>query len=476
MTDVVGILGVAGHTRPSVQLAPSGVGTERLAHSSAIAFGIHIGGAGLTYCSQMVLARIVGAASFGIYSYVLAWVTILAYLSALGFDVSLLRLVSVYRAQHAWALLRGVIHYAEWSATYAGFATTLLSAIIVVVVEGQRSPELTSCFLTGLVLIPVWALLWIRSSVVRAFGGVASALAPDRMIRDGLLLVLISLASLVWRSKIDASFAMLATLVSSAVGLGLVSDAASRRTHSAIHNIRPQYDRSAWRRTALPLVLLAVGESALNRTGVVLLGSAHHTTDAGIYALAFNITFLVALPRTAVNALFAPLVADLFIRNDRVALQRVIAKTSCWTLLGAVAMALPIAVFAERLLVWFGPDFVVGASAMRILLAGQIIAGAAGSQLYLMTMTGHERAAAVLLILSTLTSVAVSLVLISLIGLNGAAIAATAGIVAWNAAMGFFIQRKLRLLPGVLAVFRRHHDTLAYDHIAVSSSEPSQNS
>jgi hypothetical protein len=42
--------------------------------------------------------------------------------------------------------------------------------------------------------------------------------------------------------------------------------------------------------------------------------------------------------------------------------------------------------------------------------------------------------------------------------------------------MGFFIQRKLRLLPGVLAVFRRHHDTLAYDHIAVSSSEPSQNS
>src|SRR5579863_6873564 len=208
MTDVVGILGV-GHTRPSVQVAPSGVGTKRLAHSSAIAFGIHIGGAGLTYCSQMVLARIIGAASFGIYSYVLAWVTILAYLSALGFDVSLLRLVSVYRARQAWALLRGVIHYAEWRATYAGFAIALLSAIIVVVVEGRRSPELTSCFLTGFVLVPVWALLWIRSSVVRAFGGVASALAPDRMIRDGLLLVLISLATLVWRSKIDASFAML---------------------------------------------------------------------------------------------------------------------------------------------------------------------------------------------------------------------------------------------------------------------------
>jgi O-antigen/teichoic acid export membrane protein len=432
--------------------AISGVLGRRLARSSIIAFGIHVAGAGVTYCAQMALARVIGAVSYGIYAYVLAWVTILAYLAALGFDVSLLRLVPVYRAQKAWALLRGVIHYAEWRATYAGFAVVLIGGSIVAIWQQDRSPELSQTFLTGFVLVPVWALLWIRSSVVRALGGVASALAPDRLVRDGLLLVFISLASLTGLRTIDATFAMLATLVGSAVGLGLVSLAANRRRPAIIRNIKPAYAAPTWRRVALPLVLLGIGESVLNRTGVLLLGWTHHTTDAGIYALAFNITFLLALPRTAVNAMFAPLISDLFIRNDRIALQRLITRTSCWTFLGAAGMALPLAVFADRLLGWFGPEFVAGVSAMRILLVGQIIAGAAGSQLYLMTMTGHERAAAVLLILSTLAGAVGSLVLINLIGLAGAAIAATAAVVVWNAAMALFIRYSLRLLPGVLTV------------------------
>jgi O-antigen/teichoic acid export membrane protein len=430
----------------------SGVVAGRLARSSTIAFGIHVAGAGLTYCSQMVLARVVGPVSYGIYAYILAWATILAYLSALGFEVSLLRLVPVYRARRDWALLRGVILYAEWRVTCTGFAIVLIGTTIVTLWD-RGSPEQTNAFLTGFVLVPVWALLWIRSSVVRALGGVFSALAPDRIIRDGLLLVFIGLASSLTHWTVDASFAVLATLVSSTVGLGLVSVAATRRRPPATVDIRPEYDRRTWRRAALPLVLLAVMDSALNRTGVVLLGWTGHIADAGIYALAFNITFMVALPRTAVNAMFAPLVADLFARNERDALQRLIAKTSCWTLLGATGMSLPLAIFAEPLLALFGPEFVAGASAMRILLVGQVIAGAAGSQLYLMTMTGHERAAAVLLILSTIANVTGSLLLINLLGLSGAAIGTTAAVIAWNGAMALFIRRSLRLVPGVLGAF-----------------------
>jgi O-antigen/teichoic acid export membrane protein len=440
----------------------SGVLAGRLARSSIIAFGIHFVGAGLTYCAQMVLARVVGAESYGIYAYVLAWVTTLAYLSALGFDVSLLRLVPVYRAQRAWALLRGVIHYAEWRATYAGFAVVLIGAAIVTIWNRDRSPELTATFLTGFVVVPVWALLWIRSSCVRALGGVASALAPDRLVRDGLLLVVVGIGGLVVPKTIDASFAMLATLVGTAVGLGLVSVAARRRRPSETLGIPPEYAVRSWRRIALPLVLLGVGESLLNRTGVLLLGWTQHTTDAGIYALAFNITFLLALPRTAVNAMFAPLISDLFIRNDRAALQRLITKTSCWTLIGAAGMALPLAIFADPLLAWFGPKFVAGATALRILLIGQVVIGAAGSQLYLMTMTGHERAAAVLLVLITIANAAASLLLINFMGLSGAAIATTTAFIVWNAAMALFVWRSLHLIPGVLAYFGQRPRALVW--------------
>jgi hypothetical protein len=46
------------------------------------------------------------------------------------------------------------------------------------------------------------------------------------------------------------------------------------------------------------------------------------------------------------------------------------------------------------------------------------------------------------------------IVLISLFGLTGAAIPATAVLIVWNRAMALFIWRRLHFLPGLLAVFR----------------------
>ncbi len=455
MTQVLHALRERGNRpsdRPAATVSTGGA-ARRLAHSSATAFAVYGAGAGLSYCSQMVLARLVGAASFGIYSYVLAWVTILAYLSALGFDVSLLRLVSIYRAREAWSLVRGVIRYAERLVILGGIAVVLGGGTVVLVFQTHPSAEQAASFLIGFLLVPVWALLWIRSSIVRAFGGVASALAPDRLVRDGLLLVLVTLASQVLGLAMDAPRAMVLTLMSSATGLCLVSIAANRKTASVLRGRAADYSESAaWRRAALPLVMLAVGEVALNRTGVVLLGWAGDTTNAGIFALVFNIAIVVALPRIAVNALFAPMVADLFARNDHAALRQIIARTSWWTLLGALAIALPLAAIPEHLLGWFGGVFETGAVALRIVLLAQVIAGACGSQLFLMTMTGQERAAAALLAVSMAIGAVASFVLIGFIALDGAAIAAAMALVLWNALMAWFIWRRLRLLPGVFAV------------------------
>ena len=189
----------------------------------------------------------------------------------------------------------------------------------------------------------------------------------------------------------------------------------------------------------------------MNRTGVVLLGWIGHTTAAGIYALAFNIAFLTALPRTAVNVLLAPAFAGLHARHDRAGLQALATRSALWTLLGATCIALPAAVLAEPVLSWFGRDFAAGVPALRILLVGQVVVAGAGSQLYLLTMTGHERAAATLMLASTVGNAVVGAVFIRLFGLTGAAVATTLTMVAWNAAMALSIWRHLRLVPGVVA-------------------------
>lgn len=426
----------------------------RLARGSISALAVYVAGAGLTYCSQLAIARIIGANSYGIYAYVFAWMTVLAYVSALGFDVSLLRFVPAYQAQQAWPLLRGVIQYAERRAMAVGLSIAFIGVLTVTICAGEFPPELTSTFLAGFVLAPVWALLWIRCAVVRAFGGVVSALAPDRVVREGLLLGLLVLASLSAWWHIDAPLAMAATLIGSAAGLWLVSLSRRRLWPPALDGVSPAYAGKTWRRTALPLVIIAAAETLMNRTGIVLLGWIGHTREAGIYSLAFNIAFVVALPRIAVNSLFAPTVSKLFVRNDKAALQLIVAKAASWTLLGAACIALALALLADPLLAWFGQDFGSGVPTLRILLLGQAVAAALGPQQYVMTMTGHERSAAALLILSAAANALLSAALIGPLGLSGAAIASTTTLIVWNAAMALFIWRRLRLLPSVLGLFR----------------------
>jgi O-antigen/teichoic acid export membrane protein len=425
---------------------------SRMVRGGVTAFFVYGVGFGLTYCSQLIIARIVGVDTYGVYAYVFAWMIVLAYFSTLGFDVGLLRFVPAYEAKRAWPLLQGVIQYAQRRAAIVGL--TLVFVGIWVVQAWASSPELRSTFLAGFALVPILALVRIRCSAVRAFGGVVSALVPDRVVRDATLIGLLAVASLGLGWTLNAPFVMVATLISSALGLVCAGLAMRRRRPRAIDDILPAYDAAAWRRAAIPLVILGATEALMNRTGVILLGWIADTKNAGIYSLAFNIALVVTLPRIAVNTLFAPMISNLYARSDKETMQVLITRASSWTLCAGICIAAGLFVLADPLLAWFGAGYEAGVPALRILLISQVMAASAGSQLYVMTMTGHERSAAVLLVSCAMVNAGASAVLIGTFGLAGAAIGTAVSLVVWNVAMALFLWRRLNLLPGVLAIFR----------------------
>jgi O-antigen/teichoic acid export membrane protein len=426
---------------------------KRVAFGGVIAFAIYIVGAAVTAGSQLLIARIVGAETYGVYAYVIAWTTVLAYFSALGFDTALLRFIAAYQTTEAWNLARGVIQYAERRALVVSILVVLAGMLVIFSQPRQLSPELRNSFLVGFILVPVLAQLWIRCSIVRAFGGVTMSVLPDKVVRDGLLLVFVVLTAVVLGRHADAPLIMLATFVGAVAALALATLATRKLRPHALTVILPEYAATIWRHTAVPLVIIAAAEALLNRTGVMLLGWFGETREAGIYSLVFNIAFLVVLPRTAINTLFAPTISRLFARRDQVTLQALVTSSASWTLCAAVCIALVLAFLAEPILAWFGKDFVAGVTALRIVLAGQVIAASCGSQLLVMTMTEHERCAAALLILSAMINVVAGAVFINMLGLAGAAVALTIALIVWNVAMALFISRRLRLVPGVLGMF-----------------------
>src|SRR5262249_51463783 len=153
---------------------------SRVARGSIVALFVYSMGIGLTYFSQLIIARFVGVDAYGVYAYVFAWMVILAYFSTLGFDVALLRFVPAFGVERAWPLLAGVIRYAQTRAAAVGIAITVAGMLVSTV--WSSAPNIRHTFLIGFVLVPILALVRIRCSIVRAFGGVISALVPDRIV------------------------------------------------------------------------------------------------------------------------------------------------------------------------------------------------------------------------------------------------------------------------------------------------------
>ena len=102
---------------------------RRVARGSIAAFAIYAVSIGLTYVSQLLIARIVGVDIYGMYAYVFAWMTVLAYFSALGFDIAILRFVPAYEATRDWHLLKGVIRYSQRRAAAVGTVMVLVGRI-----------------------------------------------------------------------------------------------------------------------------------------------------------------------------------------------------------------------------------------------------------------------------------------------------------------------------------------------------------
>jgi O-antigen/teichoic acid export membrane protein len=250
---------------------------------------------------------------------------------------------------------------------------------------------------------------------------------------------------------VNALWAMAATLVGTTIGLVAVTWFAQQRyfrefaDNSPIESAAPE-----WRRTALPLLISAGTAALMNRTAVVMSGWLIDTTHAGFLALAANISLLVSFPQVAVNAIFTPTIAMLYKREDHSALQSIITTAAWWITLAALGTLLPLFVFAELVLSFFGEDFTAATTVFRILLLGQFVNAAAGPVLQIMNMTGKENYVAAILVATSVVGIGLSATLIMGFGLNGAAAAAALTLIAWNCAMATFIWYRLRLVPSVL--------------------------
>ncbi|MDP7638910.1 MAG: flippase, partial [Candidatus Hydrogenedentes bacterium] len=416
-----------------------------LARGAAGSFALNISWAGLGFASQVLLARMMGTSDYGCYAYAFSWLMVLSFAGTLGFDKSLLRFLSIYSAEEQWGRYRGLLRYSHAMVLATSLIVGIGIAATAWILRGVIAQELLHTLWITSTIVPILAFAMLRQGAVQALKHPVQAQFGLMLARP---LLVIALATGLWRFQdrsLNAPQGMAIYLCAVAAVLTLNSFVYRRRMPAAAAAAIPAYRRREWLSMAAAMALMAGVAMFMRQVSILMIGALESPAEAGLYSAATRLVDLVIFGLIAVNMIGAPIFAQLHAQGKRDELQRVLTLASWGIFALCVPVSLFLIVFGRFLLGLFGEDFTAAYPALLILVCGQLFKALAGSVGYLLTMTGHQKQAAIVICAVAILSVALNWLLIPRYGLSGAAIATVLTAVAWNSAMLVLVHRYLGL-------------------------------
>jgi len=406
---------------------------------------VKLGGTGLALLLTMLLARVMGAEGYGIYSYALSLVLLLTVPAQLGLPNLLVRETAKAQANEDWQIMRGLW---RWSTGLAGLLSVLIAAIawaVLIVWADSFNPEQRAALVPALLLIPFITLGNLRDSALRGLRHVVLGQLSETVLRPGLLLTVLLILGWVWQDyRFTSAQVMGVNCAAAGTAFVIVSFLLNRKTPSAFLDSPPRYHSGQWLRSALPLAFV-VGMFMINQhVSVLILGYVCTPTEVGVFKVAISLSSVVIFALQTINAILAPYYARFYTQRDMQRLQRLVMLSSRAVLAFSLPVVAVLMIFGEWLLQHlFGHDYVVGYQAMVILALGQLVNAASGSVALLLNMTGHERDTAKVIALFAVLNVGLNTALIPVLGLIGAAWASAVSTTLWNLVLLWLVYRRL---------------------------------
>lgn len=417
--------------------------------SAAGTFTLRVIATAATLILNVLVARLLGTEGFGVISYVIAWANLLAVPAILGMDVLVMRNFSAWTGQQRWPEIKGLLRFSSWSVAAASSLVAAAAATVHVVAEGRSwSPD----FVIGMALVPLIAVIRLTQGAMRGFHRIVQGQFAELLTRPAATLLLVAVGAVVLGPALNPTGVLIAYVVAAliAVTLGMLR---LRQTipvpvRAAVTVTRPR----AWLVTALPLLLIGGVQVANRQIDVVMVGALAGAESAGVYAAAARAAELISFVLFAVNAGLAPRIARLFALGELVALQALVTRAARYTLLMTLPLAGVLIAFGSTVLGFFGPAFVVGVPALTIMSVAQLLNAAAGSVVVVLTMTGGGAVTAVGVGAGLVVNVILNAVLVPVLQYNGAAIAASASLLTWNAILVVMLRHRIGLDSTVMGV------------------------
>jgi O-antigen/teichoic acid export membrane protein len=408
--------------------------------------------ASLTLILSGVIARILGVADYGTYTYALTWVYFLATPACLGIDRLLVRLTAVYQAHNQWGKVRGIL---RWSNQLV-LATSLLLCLIAlsICLLFSTSNGLRDTFLFSLPVLPFFALTTLKQSALQGMQQVLQGQLPESVFRHLFMLGLLALVYFASGKHLGAPVAAGLTAVASGAAFLTAAKLLRNNLPPSFKASALEYQKADWTRHALPLLLVATLGIISTQTETLILGAIKGMEAVSYFTVASRGAELISLALLIVGVPLAPTYARLWVSKDRDELERVARLGAYASLLVAIPALLALIFYGAWFLALFGTEFKSAQPVLEILSVGHIINVMMGSVGLLLIMCGHEREAAAGTAISIIIKLLLCALLIPSWGAVGAAVARSGSLIAWNLLLLYMVHKKLAINPTVFGRLR----------------------
>jgi O-antigen/teichoic acid export membrane protein len=395
-------------------------------------FAIRAGSAALLFLTQIVLARWMGAAEYGIF--VAAWtcVLVLGGLCGLGFTTAMMRLAPQYAASGDNASFYGLLSGGRRVAIISSCAIAFAGVLLLWLRGDFADPSHAIPMLLALLCLPIFAFGDVQDGLGRGQGWTVEAITPHYILRPLALVLMVPLAVALGLPD-DAVTGMAIALVTLLFATILQTVLLGRRIRSTIPARAPAYHYSQWFKIALPLLAGSICDLAIQNADVLLLAVFRPSDETGIYYAAAKTAGLALFIHYAVGTAYAGRIAAAHALNDTAAVKELVSKSVRWTFIPSAVVMAAILLIGYPVLAGFGERFTDAYPLMFILAVGILAKAATGPADTVLNMLGHQRASAVSIGLAAVISIVLNVILIRVWGVTGAAVATSTALVAASA-------------------------------------------
>lgn len=410
----------------------------------------------LAFCFSLVVSRLFHAQGTGTFFEALAIFIIASNVSDLGADDGLAWAVPRLRAEQRTADVRRLLPIAfvpvlVVSSCLALALFCLAAPIAHLFTHGVRASHLGSFIRILAPFIPVAALVQVVLPGTRGFDRVWPLAGIWLFLTPFLRVLLLPALVVAGMGVIAVAYSWaIPTLLGGVALVWVLWRLADQEHKSTTQRRAPQEHgvlaKEFWIFSA-PRAVAALCQMTVVWLDVLLVGYFISLRMAGVYGVASRYLVAINFCTVAVGSTIMPQVSRLISLGRMDDFRRLYQTATAWIMAITWPSALLLALFSPLFMRLFGAEFGVGHTALSILALTMLYVAATGNNLGILVVSGRSATSLWIGMLTLGINVALNLVMIPRLGINGAAIAWSISLIVSNTLISVVLYRAYRLHP-----------------------------